>query len=271
MTTPLRNSLQITLSVWRAMFLREALDRLFEARAAWLWLLFEPIMWILIHVFAYLYLKHSVVGGMHVTFWTAIGFVVFLLWRRTYIQTMHAVDCNKAYFVYRQVKPFDAAFVRGFLELFLMVPIGAIVFALTALAGFSILPGLVQQQYFPADPLLVILAFAGLWLFGLGVGLILSVIMIFFKELDHINTIMFLPLFAWSGAIFPVAAIPFPYRNFWLANPVVHGIESARLGLLPSYHTDSSISLTYLYAFALGSVFLGLLLYRRFDKKLVMR
>ncbi len=271
MTATLRNSLQITFSVWRAMFLREALDRLFEARAAWIWLLFEPIMWILIHIFGYLYLKHSVIGGMHVCFWTGMGFVSFLLWRRTYIQTLHAVDCNKAYFVYRQVKPFDAAFVRGFLELFLMVPIGAIVFSLTALLGYSILPGLIQSQFFPGDPLLVILALAGLWIFGLGVGLILSVIMMFVPELNHINNIIFLPLIVWSGVMFPVAAIPFPYRNFWLANPVVHGVEIARLGLLPSYHTDPSLSLTYLFTFALGFVFLGLLLYRRFDKKLVMR
>lgn len=271
MATTLRNSLQITFSVWRAMFLREALDRLFEARAAWLWLLFEPIMWILIHVVGYFYLKHTSIGGMHVCFWTAIGFVFFLLWRRTYIQTMHAVDCNKAYFAFRQVKPFDAAFIRGFMELFLMVPIGAIVFSLTALAGFSLLPGLVKYQIIPSDPLLVILAFAGLWIFGLGVGLILSVIMIFIPELDHINTIIYLPVYLLSGAMYPVAAVPFPYRNVWLANPVCHGVEIARLGFLSSYHTDSSISLTYLYTFALGSVFLGLLLYRRFDKKLVMR
>lgn len=270
-TTTLRNSLQITFSVWRAMFLREALDRLFEARAAWMWLLFEPIMWILLHVFGYLYLKHSVVGGMHVCFWTAVGFVVFLLWRRTYIQTMHAVDCNKAYFAYRQVKPFDAAFVRGFLELFLIVPIGGIVFSLTALAGFSILPGTVQAQYFPSDPLLVIAAMAGLWIFGLGFGLVLSVLLMFVPELDHINNIIYLPMYIMSGAMFPVAAIPYPYRSFWLLNPVAHGVEIARQGFLPSYHTDTSISLSYLYSFALFFVFLGLLLYRRFNKKLVMR
>ncbi len=253
------------------MFLREALDRLFDARAAWLWLLFEPIMWILLHVVAYLYLRHSSIGGMHVCFWTAAGFVPFLLWRRTYIQAMHAIDCNKAYFAYRQVKPFDAAFVRGFLELFLIAPIAAIVFSLIALAGFSILPGLIQYQLFPADPLLVLLALAGLWIFGLGVGLVLSVMIMFVPELNHINNIIYLPMYILSGAMYPVAAIPFPYRNIWLANPICHGLEMVRLGFLPSYHTDSSISLTYLYIFAIGSVFLGLLMYRRFDKRLVMR
>lgn len=253
------------------MFLREALDRLFEARAAWMWLLFEPIMWILLHVFGYLYLKHTVIGGMHVCFWTAVGFVVFLLWRRAYIQTMHAVDCNKAYFAYRQVKPFDAAFVRGFLELFLIVPIGGLVFSLTALAGFSILPGTIQTQFFPGDPLLVILSFSGMWIFGLGVGLVVSVLLVFIPELDHVNQIIYIPLYVLSGAMYPVAGIPFPYRDIWLINPVVHGVELARKGFLPSYHTDSNISLAYLYTFALGSVFLGLLLYRRFNKKLVMR
>ncbi len=271
MSPSLRNSLQITFAVWRAMFLREALDRLFEARAAWLWLLFEPIMWILLHVVAYFYLRHTSIGGMHVCFWTAIGFVFFLLFRRTYIQAMHAVDCNKAYFAYRQVKPIDAAFIRGFLELFLMVPIGAIVFSLTALAGFSLLPGLIKYQFFPADPLLVIVAFVGLWILGLGFGLILSVVLMFVQELNHLTIIIYLPLYILSGAMYPITAIPFPYRNIWLANPIVHGVEIARLGCLRSYHTDSSISLTYLYTFAIGSVFLGLLMYRRFDKKLVMR
>ncbi len=271
MTPSLRNSLQITIAVWHAMFLRESLDRLFEARGAWLWLLFEPIMWILLHVIAYLYLKHSSIGGMHVCFWTATGFVAWLLWRRTYIQAMHAIDCNKAYFVYRQVKPFDAAFIRGFVELFLIVPIASIVFSLTALAGFSLLPGLVTQQFFPTDPLLAMLSLGGLWIFGLGVGLILSVLLVFIPELNHINNLIYSPLYICSGAMFPVAGVPFPYRNIVLINPIVHGIELMRLAFLPSYHTDSSISLSYLYTFAFGSLFLGLVLYRRFDKKLVMR
>ncbi len=271
MIPTVRSSLQITFAVWRAMFLREALDRLFEARGAWLWLVVEPIIWILLHVFAYLYLKQTSIGGMHVCFWTTAGFTAFLLWRRTYIQAMYAVDCNKAYFAYRQVKPFDAAFVRGFLELFLIALIATIVFSLTALPGYSILPGLIKQQFFPADPLLVMLALAGLWIFGLGVGMILSVIMSFVPEVHHVNNIIYLPLYVMSGPMYPVAAIPFPYRNFWLINPVVHGVEIVRQGFLPSYHTDSEISLTYLYTFALVSVFLGLALYRRFDKKLVMR
>lgn len=40
---PPRNPLTVTFAVWNALLLREALSRLFGRRAAWFWLLFEPI------------------------------------------------------------------------------------------------------------------------------------------------------------------------------------------------------------------------------------
>ena len=40
----MHNPLLTTLTVWRALFLREALDRFFGSRAAWGWLLVEPAM-----------------------------------------------------------------------------------------------------------------------------------------------------------------------------------------------------------------------------------
>jgi len=271
MTAPLRNSLQITFAVWRAMFLREALDRMFEARGAWLWLLVEPIMWILLHVVYYLLLRNPVIGGMHVAFWSSAGFLGYILWRRTYIQAMHAVDCNKAYFTVRQVKPLDAVVVRAFLELFLMVLIALIVFFLLIMSGYGILPGLSQFRFVPSDPLLIILAYVGLWFLGLGLGLILAVFMAYVPEVNHINTVLFLPIYVLSGAMYPVAAVPQPYRAIFLANPVLHGVELTRKGFLESYHTDPGISMAYLYGCALGCIFLGLVLFRRFDKKLVMR
>jgi capsular polysaccharide transport system permease protein len=38
-----RSQLGVMLSVWKAMFLREALRRLFGARAAWMWVFLEPV------------------------------------------------------------------------------------------------------------------------------------------------------------------------------------------------------------------------------------
>ena len=41
-----RSSLQIMLSVWKALLLREATYRLFGTRGAWAWLLIEPLTWL---------------------------------------------------------------------------------------------------------------------------------------------------------------------------------------------------------------------------------
>jgi capsular polysaccharide transport system permease protein len=38
-----RSSASITLSVWNAIFLREAVSRVSGGRAAWVWLLLEPV------------------------------------------------------------------------------------------------------------------------------------------------------------------------------------------------------------------------------------
>jgi capsular polysaccharide transport system permease protein len=44
-----------------------------------------------------------------------------------------------------------------------------------------------------------------------------------------------------------------------------------RQGFLPTYHALQGVSLAYLYAWALGLMLVGLALYRRFSRKLVMR
>jgi capsular polysaccharide transport system permease protein len=271
MAEKIRTPLEVTLSVWRAMFLREALDRLFEGRGAWLWLLIEPVVYIAIHAFGYATFRIHQVGGMEISMWILAGFISFLLWRRTWLQTLHAVDSNRAFFVYRQVKPFDAAFIRGFMELFLMIPIAVAIILFTVAVGRAITPGLLNPILFPANPLLVIAGLVGLWIFGFGFGLITSVAMKFVPELDHIYKMSYVPLYYISGTLLPITVVPEPYRDILLLNPVVHGIELVRLGFLPSYNTAPGVSLGYLYSCSLGVLLLGLALYQRFSKKLVTR
>jgi capsular polysaccharide transport system permease protein len=52
-------------------------------------------------------------------------------------------------------------------------------------------------------------------------------------------------------------------------NPIAHGLELVRQAYSPYYHAAPSTSMAYLYGWALISILLGLMLYRRFDLKLV--
>lgn len=272
MTVRVRSPHEVAYSVWRALFLREALDRLFEARAAWLWLLAEPIIYIAIHAFGLETMHIHRVGGMSINMWIIAGFIGYLLWRRTWTQVMHGVDCNKAFFAYRQVKPFDVAFVRSVLELFLMVPVAIVVYVLAVVTGHAITPDFVNPAWVPADPLLFALSCFGLWILGLALGLVTSVAMHAVPEVDHIFKLLYLPLYYISGALFPLSlVVPRPYQYIFLINPVVHGVEMARLGFLPTYRPLQGANLLYLYVSALGLLLLGLALYKRSSRKLVMR
>src|SRR5690606_12986693 len=122
-----RNPFAVTFAVWQALFMREALHRLFDMRAAWRWLLMEPRLHIGFFAVLYTAFRRHAVGGMDTAVWIIVGLLTFFLFRRTGIQVMHAVDSNRASFAYRQVKPFDAALVRAVLEAFLMSIIAMVI------------------------------------------------------------------------------------------------------------------------------------------------
>lgn len=255
-----RSSASITLSVWKALFLREALSRLFASRGAWFWLFTEPVFHIAYLTFIFTVIRLRTIGGIDTTLWVIVGMLAFFVFRRTGTQVLNAINANQALFSYRQVKPVDTAVVRGALEGLLMIIVASILLLGAALLGHSIMP---------ADPLGVIEALFGLWLVGMGFGLVTSVLAELIPEASQLIKLMMMPLYILSGVIFPISAIPPPYRTWLMLNPVAHGVEAARLGFAPYYHAVSGLSIGYLYGFALVSIFLGLALHRRFALKLV--
>lgn len=258
----IRNPLAVSFAVWKAIFLREALDRLFDMRAAWFWLLIEPVLHIGFLVFVFTVIRMRTVGNADVAIWIIVGMLAFFLFRRTAVQVTYAVDSNRPLFTYRQVKPFDPVLARAVLEAFLMSIISIIII------GTAIL---LSHEAWPYDALLVLQANLGLWLFGMGYGLVASVLMELVPEMEHVLKILMLPLYLISGVIFPLAAVPQPYLDLLMLNPVAHGLELARAGFFPYYHTVQGLSMEYLYAWGISSLFLGLILYRRFALQLVMK
>lgn len=250
-----------TLAVWQALFLREALDRFFGSRAAWAWLLVEPAMHIGFMSSVWGIMRRNSMGGIDVSMWIILGMLSFFLFRRTSVQTLHALDCNKAFFAFRQVRPFDVALVRASVEAFSMFFISVFILGAAAMMGLDVLPD---------DPLKALLALAGLWLFGMGYGLVTSVCMRLVPDSGHIFQILMMPLYLISGVIMPLIFIPQPYRGWLLWNPLVHGLELVRLGFFSNYHT-LDVSFSYLYAWGVGSLVLGLTLYRGLETRLVMQ
>lgn len=248
-----------TLYVWQALFLREALDRFFGSRAGWAWLVVEPAAHMAFMGFVWGVIRKREIGGADVIVWIITGMLSFFLFRRTAVQGLHALDCNKAFFAFRQVRPFDVTLMRAFVEAFSMALISVVIFCAAGLMGLDVIP---------RDPLRVLVAVAGLWLFGLGYGLVTSVCMRLVPDSGHVFQILMMPLYLISGVIWPLNMVPYPYSEWLLLNPLVHGLEEVRLGFFPMYHT-LDVSMAYLYAWVLTSLAVGMALYRVLETRLV--
>lgn len=255
----MRNAVTVTFSVWRALLLREAIPRLFQHRAAWLWLLVEPVFHVGFLVFIFTGIRVHSVGGIDMVGWLMVGMMAFFLFSRTAVQAKNAVHMSRALYAYRQVLPIDTVLARGVLEMFLMTVIAVLLFAGAILLEFVALP---------ADPLLLMAAWLGLWLAGMGYGLMASVGTELSRELGNILQMLMMPLYFISGIFFPVASVPQPYIDILLMNPLTHGLEAVRLGFVPHYHAIQELDLSYLYISSMCAIFIGLLLQRRFAHKL---
>lgn len=260
--TTTRSAASVTFSTWKALFLREAVNRLSAGRAAWLWVLFEPLSHVVLMVAIFSIIRMKSVGGVDVVVWLMIGMLAFFTFRRPANQSMNAISANRALFSYRQVKPVDTVLVRAGVEGFLMLIVSALLLLGAAFFGHNVVP---------SDPLRALAAFVGVWLIGLGYGLISSAAVELIPELGKVFSFVMTPMYIVSGVMIPVASIPYPYQNWLLYNPVVHGLESARLAFAPYYHAVPGLSLAYVYVVALMLIFFGLALHVRFANRLVMQ
>ncbi|WP_341675868.1 ABC transporter permease [Niveibacterium sp. SC-1] len=255
-----RSSLTITWSVWRALLLRESLTRLFSRRAAWFWLISEPLFHVSYMLALYSGMRAHKLGGVDTPIWLITGMSAFFLFRRVSSQGQNAIDANKALFAYRQVKPVDTVVVRALLEGVLMLLVTVALLAGAALFGHDVLP---------ADALLALGALLALWLIGLGWALITSVLCGLVKEVSNLIGFVMMPAFLLSGVFMPVSSVPQPYRDYLTFNPLLHGVEAVRLGFAPYYHAIPELSLVYVYQWALAMVALGLALQVRYQERLM--
>jgi len=242
------------------LFLREAVARIAKKRAAWAWLLIDPVLQMLFLIMMFTFIRMREVGGIAMEAWLIAGVMGFAMFRQAGNQGKNALSANATLFAYRQVKPVDTVLVRAALEGLLGILVTLILACGALLFGVDMLPD---------DPLFCFVAFFGLWLVGLGYGLITSVVTNLIPELGKILDIILTPLYMVSGVIFPLGQIPPPYQDWLLYNPLAHGVEAARVGLSDNYHYFLGLDVPYLYQFALCAIFFGLALHKRFQQKMI--
>lgn len=101
-----------------------------------------------------------------------------------------------------------------------------------------------------------------LFLVALGIGLILSVMAVYFRDVLHIYTVVTTALMYFTPIFYPVSILPDYAMNFMKFNPLYHIVEMFRDYVM--YGVFSPISEHLIcFAFGLGLTVVGLLLFKK--------
>lgn len=110
----------------------------------------------------------------------------------------------------------------------------------------------------------------------LGVGLILSVSNVFFRDIEHFIQIVLMALFYTAPILYPITLVPqkwhalgmsIPLRDIYLLNPLVRLIESFRAALY-DLRFPALGDLLYLSAWAVALLIVGLWVFQKADRRL---
>lgn len=255
-----RSSLKITLSVWRALFIREALQRTMADRFSWFWMIAEPIAHVILFIAIREILgKMRFIAGAEFIPWLVVGMMTFFVFREGFLRSIGAIEANKGLFSYRQVKPVDTVIIRALVEGLLKTFIFMLLITGLSFVGVDCLP---------ADPLSVIYIWFITWLLGLGVGLFFSALNALVRETSIIVKMMTFPMYFISGVMLPLNFLSHDLRELVLYNPVLHLVELNRGAFFESYAPVYGINLSYVYWWVLASLAIGLLMHLRFEYRI---
>jgi capsular polysaccharide transport system permease protein len=254
-----RSPFGVTLSVWRALLLREAVTRISLERAGAFWLMLEASEHIAFLMILHGILQHRLIPGANPPLFIGLGVLPYYMFRRVALRGIDAVTSSRMLFHYKQVKAFDVVLMRSLLEGFIYLVVSGLLIAGCGLYGIDVVP---------ADPLRVAAGFLLLWFFSLSIALILSAASTLIPEIGQIARIVAMWLFYISAVMYPIFIVPEPYRAWLLINPIVHALELIRNGYFLSYHAYEGVSAAYLCEVTFSLLTIGLLLHVRFARAL---
>ena len=255
-----RGGLSVMRAAIRALLLRELQTRFGQYRLGYVWVLLEPLLTIGILLFLFGTLMQRTLPGIEYEIFLLNGILPFFMFRSGVTQALNATQANKGLFSYRPVKPIDALLARNFLE-FLLKFIAYIFFSLV----FLWLSYVISFEHIPE----LLFYWGLLFVFMVAFSLIFMVIGDFSQEISKFLSVAFLILYLLSGIIYSIHMVPVQYREYLLWNPLIHIIELMRHAVAPNYELVSGINLNYFILWIIGTMFIGLVLYKRFERRMV--
>lgn len=254
-----RSGLKVMRAAFHALLMRELQTRFGGYRLGYLWAPLEVVFQVGIYLLVFGTVMQRVLPGMDYKQFLVVGLVPFQMMLRIANRSLGAVESNQGLLMYRQVRHFDVIFARSFLEL--IIYFFTFVLLLVGLVFFDVSFSLGQLH-------IVLFCWLTLFLFSFGLALILMIVGFYGGEISKVIGLIFTVLYFISGILYSVHIVPEPYLSYLLWNPFIHNIEMMRHAISPNYPAYH-IDMGYFLKWMIGVDFIGLLLYKAFEKDLI--
>jgi len=254
---PFSDSLKQQFAIISALIIREMTTRYGNKFGGYMWAVLDPVLFIAILTVVFSAVAHVPPLGRSFMLFFATGYASFYIYRSTADQVANAVEANRALLNYPIVRPYDAIISRVLLQAATLFVVNLLLFG--AMSFF------VEIGPIRMGPILAASAI-GLTL-GAGVGISNIVWFHLNSTYQHVWGVINRPAFMVSGVFFLPEAIPLPYRDVLMWNPLVHLVGLFRMGFYPTYRA-SYVDLPYVIGLAIFSVVFGLFLVWLFDARL---
>ncbi len=258
--TNISKAIEVQSRVIYAIILRETKARYGEHKLGFLWVLIEPVLFIVGFAAIHTLLGAQAISGMEPELFMLTGLAPFLLFRGTMSQASGAIMANKALLAFPQVTSFDLVIARSILE-----------FATVITAFFILLIAIMANgidahiQY----PMQLFGVFCLFFISGLGLGVMLGCLAPFFPSVQQISGQLFgRPLLFTSGLFFSAEQLPASIREILLYNPLLQMTELARSVFFLSFESKY-VDIGYILLFSLLLLVFGLLVHQALHKKVL--
>lgn len=234
-----------------ALLIREMDARFGSKPGGYVWALLDPAAHVLMLTVIFQAIARAPALGVSFPLFFATGYIGFQFYQAMATYLNGAVKANRSLLSYPSVAPIDTMIARYFLQL-----------GTTVLVGVLVLGAIVVWMRTPPEltwPAIIEAIFLASML-GIGMGLINNVMFLKYALYEQVFGIVNRPLFLISGVFFLPDAIPHPYREIVLFNPLVHVIMQFRVGFYSEYRA-AGLDMPYVYAFAFLTLFIGMVMF----------
>lgn len=245
-----------TLRTISALMLREMSTTYGRSALGYIWAILEPAAGILLLTAVFSLISRTPALGTSFPLFYASGFMPFMAYSDIGQKISVALRFSKPLMFYPGVTFVDALSARFFMNTITQIMVAGIVLGATILmSGADLLMNTqaLAQGFFMAFSL------------AAGIGTLNCYLLSVYPVWERTWSVANRPLFLISGIIFIPDAVPQPYKDYMLWNPLVHVVGEVRRGIYTTYDA-AYVDPLYVYSISLITLATGLLLLRRYNR-----